>query len=66
MSSIAAFTARRAFARPFARQSFAARPPLRRFATKAEEATLDKGPKRDSELYVRLLAWRRSYLVFEY
>lgn len=51
MSSIAALAARRAFYR----QSFA-RPPQRRFlSSKVEEANLDKAPKRDPELYVRLL-----------
>lgn len=51
MSSIAAFTARRAFA---ARPALA-RAPVRRYASasgKAEEAGLDKAPKRDPELYV--------------
>jgi hypothetical protein len=52
MSSIAAFTARRAFA---ARPALA-RAPIRRYATtpgaKAEESGLDKAPKRDPELYV--------------
>ncbi|CRG82949.1 hypothetical protein PISL3812_00296 [Talaromyces islandicus] len=59
MSSIAAFTARRAFAR----QSFAARAPLRRFATKTEEAGLDKGPKRDPELYVLLGVMSGAFLL---
>lgn len=52
MSSIAAMGLRRAFARPST-----LRMPTRRFAsskTKIEESGLDKGPKRDPELYVRL------------
>lgn len=50
MSSIAAFQLRRAFARPAAFRT----PATRRFAStsKVEEAGLDKGPKRDPELYV--------------
>lgn len=49
MSSIAALTARRAFAR----QSFLRAPSRRLLSTsKVEEAGLDKGPKRDPELYV--------------
>jgi hypothetical protein len=49
MSPIAALAARRALYR----QSFA-RLPSRRFASsKVEEASLDKAPKRDPELYVR-------------
>lgn len=49
MSSIAALAARRAFARQSLLQA-----PSRRFlsSSKVEEAGLDKGPKRDPELYV--------------
>lgn len=49
MSSIAAMAARRALAR----QPLIRAPP-RRFmsASKVEEASLDKAPKRDPELYV--------------
>lgn len=49
MSSIAAMASRRAFAR----QSFLRAPSRRHYATsKLEEANLDKGPKRDPELFV--------------
>lgn len=48
MSSIAAMASRRAFARrPFLRA-----PPRRFYSSKIEEADLDKGPRRDPELYV--------------
>lgn len=50
MSSIAAMASRRAFAR----QSLLRAPPRRFYsASKMEEADLEKGPKRDPELYVR-------------
>lgn len=39
--------------RAFARQSFLRAPPRRFYSSKVEEAGLDKGPKRDPELYVR-------------
>lgn len=69
MSSIAAMASRQAFARrAFARPSVLRAPP-RRFnsttpsttpnstgASKLEEADLDKGAKRDPELYVRILS----------
>jgi hypothetical protein len=52
MSSIASLAARRAFAR----QTLARAPPRRFLSTsKVEEGGLDKGPKRDPELYVRHL-----------
>lgn len=67
MSSIAAMASRQAFSRrAFARPSVLRAPP-RRFnsstpssttgssASKLEEADLDKGAKRDPELFVRLL-----------
>lgn len=51
MSSIAAMATRRALAR----QPLIRAPPRRFMATsKVEEANLDKGPKRDPELYVRI------------
>lgn len=50
MSSIATMASRRAFAR----QSLLRAPPRRFYsASKMEEADLEKGPKRDPELYVR-------------
>lgn len=50
MSSIAALASRRAFAR----RSFLRAPPRRFYsASKIEEANLDKGPRRDPELYVK-------------
>lgn len=62
MSSIAAMASRQAFSRRvFARPSVLRAPP-RRFnsstgspVSKLEEADLDKGAKRDPELYVRVL-----------
>lgn len=49
MSSIAALVSRRAFAR----HSILRAPPRRFYsASKMEEADLEKGPKRDPELYV--------------
>lgn len=50
MSSIAAMATRRALAR----QPLIRAPPRRFMASKVEEAGLDKGPKRDPELYVRI------------
>lgn len=50
MSSIAAMASRRAFAR----RSFLRAPPRRFYSeSKMEQADLDKGPKRDPELYVQ-------------
>lgn len=64
MSSIAAMASRQAFARrAFARPSVLRAPP-RRFnsstpsetnSSKLEQADLDKGAKRDPELFVRIL-----------
>lgn len=51
MSSIAAMATRRALAR----QPLIRAPPRRFMASsRVEEAGLDKGPKRDPELYVRI------------
>ncbi|RAL10570.1 uncharacterized protein BO97DRAFT_415870 [Aspergillus homomorphus CBS 101889] len=59
MSSIAAMASRRAFAR----QSLF-RAPQRRFqSSKVEEANLDKGPKRDPELYVLLGVMSGAFLL---
>ena len=49
MSSIAAMASRRAFAR----QSVFRAPVRRFYSSKLEEASLDKAPRRDPELYVR-------------
>ena len=49
MSSIASMAARRAFAR----QSALRAPVRRNYSSKIEEADLEKGAKRDPELYVR-------------
>ncbi|KAJ9212634.1 hypothetical protein DTO166G4_5705 [Paecilomyces variotii] len=61
MSSIAAFQLRRALARPAAFRT----PATRRFAStsKVEEAGLDKGPKRDPELYVLLGVMSGAFLI---
>ncbi|GAD92212.1 hypothetical protein ANI_1_1276094 [Paecilomyces variotii No. 5] len=62
MSSIAAFQLRRAFARPAAFRT----PATRRFASsssKVEQAGLDKGPKRDPELYVLLGVMSGAFLI---
>ncbi|KAL2219156.1 hypothetical protein M432DRAFT_638761 [Thermoascus aurantiacus ATCC 26904] len=60
MSSIAALTARRAFAR----QSFLRAPSRRLLSTsKVEEAGLDKGPKRDPELYVLLGVMSGAFMI---
>lgn len=48
MSSIAAMATRRALAR----QPLIRAPPRRFMASRVEEGNLDKGPKRDPELYV--------------
>ncbi|OJJ43434.1 hypothetical protein ASPZODRAFT_136292 [Penicilliopsis zonata CBS 506.65] len=59
MSSIAALGLRRAFVRPAA-----VRVPARRFAsTKMAEASLDKAPKRDPELYVLLGVMSGAFLI---
>jgi hypothetical protein len=50
MSSIAAMASRRALAR----QPIFRAPPRRFMSSKVEEASLDKAPKKDPELYVRL------------
>lgn len=50
MSSIAAMASRRAFAR----QSLFRAPARRAYSSKVEEAGLDKAPRRDPELYVRI------------
>lgn len=50
MSSIAAMASRRALAR----QPIFRAPPRRFMSSKVEEAGLDKAPKRDPELYVRI------------
>ncbi|EAS35085.1 uncharacterized protein CIMG_00439 [Coccidioides immitis RS] len=52
MSSIAANVARRAILRQPLRTVRAQ--PVRRYASRVEEAGLDKGPKRDPELYLLL------------
>ncbi|KAL1972302.1 hypothetical protein VTN31DRAFT_7521 [Thermomyces dupontii] len=61
MSSIAALAARRAFTR----QAFARPVVPRRFysASKIEEAGLDKGSKRDPELYVLLGVMSGAFLL---
>ncbi|KAL1851861.1 hypothetical protein Plec18167_007637 [Paecilomyces lecythidis] len=64
MSSIAAFQLRRAFARPAAFRT----PAARRFnssssTSKVEQAGLDKGPKRDPELYVLLGVMSGAFLI---
>ncbi|GLB10210.1 hypothetical protein AtubIFM57258_006611 [Aspergillus tubingensis] len=59
MSSIAAMASRRAFAR----QSFLRAPPRRSYSSKVEEAGLDKGPKRDPELYVLLGVMSGAFLL---
>ncbi|KAL1999816.1 hypothetical protein VTN02DRAFT_3944 [Thermoascus thermophilus] len=60
MSSIAALAARRAFARQSLLQA-----PSRRFlsSSKVEEAGLDKGPKRDPELYVLLGVMSGAFMI---
>jgi hypothetical protein len=50
MSSIAAMASRRAFARPALFRA----PQRRLYSSKLEESSLDKAPKRDPELYVRI------------
>ncbi|EED13894.1 conserved hypothetical protein [Talaromyces stipitatus ATCC 10500] len=61
MSSIASFTARRAFA---ARPALISRTPVRRFASSAkEEANLDKAGKRDPELYVLLGVMSGAFML---
>ncbi|KAF7717292.1 Uncharacterized protein PECH_007571 [Penicillium ucsense] len=58
MSSIAAMATRRALAR----QPILRAPP-RRFASKVSEASLDKAPKRDPELYVLLGVMSGAFLL---
>ncbi|KAL2009159.1 hypothetical protein VTN00DRAFT_7353 [Thermoascus crustaceus] len=60
MSSIAALATRRAFARPSLLQA-----PSRRFlsSSKVEEAGLDKGPKRDPELYILLGVMSGAFMI---
>ncbi|KAE8151942.1 hypothetical protein BDV25DRAFT_138423 [Aspergillus avenaceus] len=57
MSSIAAMASRRAFAR----QSLF-RAPARFYSSKVEEASLDKAPRRDPELYVLLGVMSGAFL----
>lgn len=59
MSSIAAMASRRAFAR----QSLFRAAPRRNYSSKLEEATLDKAPKRDPELYVLLGVMSGAFLI---
>ncbi|RMJ23952.1 hypothetical protein PHISP_05167 [Aspergillus sp. HF37] len=59
MSSIAAMASRRAFAR----RSFLRAPPRRFYSSKIEEADLDKGPRRDPELYVLLGVMSGAFLI---
>ncbi|KAF7125204.1 hypothetical protein CNMCM5793_001313 [Aspergillus hiratsukae] len=59
MSSIAAMAGRRAFAR----QALFRAAPRRNYSSKLEEATLDKAPKRDPELYVLLGVMSGIFLV---
>lgn len=54
MASIAAMASRRVFAHP----PFLRAPPRRFYSSsKMEEADLEKGPKRDPELYVRSVGY---------
>lgn len=61
MSSIAALATRRALVR----QPLFRAPPRRFQSSKVEEASLDKAPKRDPELYVRLSTAIESWQGFE-
>ncbi|KAA8645667.1 hypothetical protein EYZ11_002459 [Aspergillus tanneri] len=59
MSSIAAMASRRAFTR----QSLFRASPRRFYSSKIEEANLDKGPRRDPELYVLLGVMSGAFLI---
>ncbi|KAJ5780963.1 hypothetical protein N7457_006123 [Penicillium paradoxum] len=59
MSSIAALATRRALTR----QSLLRAPPRRFASSKIEEASLDKAPKRDPELYVLLGVMSGAFLI---
>ncbi|KAH1513086.1 hypothetical protein KXX06_005159 [Aspergillus fumigatus] len=49
--------------RAFARQSLFRAAPRRNYSSKLEEATLDKAPKRDPELYVLLGVMSGAFLI---
>ncbi|KAL2866041.1 uncharacterized protein BJX67DRAFT_357120 [Aspergillus lucknowensis] len=59
MSSIAAMASRRAFAR----QALLRAPQRRLYASKLEESSLDRAPKRDPELYVLLGVMSGAFLI---